>query len=225
VTGRLLLGIAVLLAGAGAARGASPSVGIRAGSLGLGPELSLPVGPQARLRLGAAGLGYGSTYNDTGIDYDADLTLRHGLVLLDWHPGGSLFRLTAGAAYNDNRLVVTAPIEDLLRRERPGLPPVGVDLGILRGTAAGEPWGPYLGLGLGRAPTSGRWSLSLDLGAIYHGRPSVRLEADTLLPIDLIPGGREELERLRAEEERALQDELASYRYLPAVSVGLAYSF
>jgi hypothetical protein len=220
----ILAGLAIAVAALPAAA-AGPAIGLRAGTTGLGPEISWALGSQATLRLGAAGLSYRTTYNDTGIDYDGDLSLRHGLLLLDWHPGGSVFRVTAGAAANDNRLDVTAPLVELLRRHRPDLPPVGIDLGMLRGSATTEPWGPYLGIGFGNPARASRWSVSLDLGAVYHGRPAVRLDTDPALPVDLIPGGREELERMRAAEERALEEELSSYRYLPVVSLGVAYSF
>jgi hypothetical protein len=208
----------------GASHGAPLAVGARAGSSGFGPELSLALGGSYQARLGVFALGHGARFSETGIEYDADLSLRHAFLLVDWNPAGRGFRLTAGVAANRNRLRATAPLEDLLRRELPELPPVGVDLGRLLAEARVEPVGPYLGVGWGHPLRRGRWGVSLDLGAVHHGRPSVRLQVRSDLPLDLVPGGPEELERLLAAEQRALERELTDFRFLPVISLGVTYA-
>ncbi|HVR29395.1 MAG TPA: hypothetical protein VMS86_07645, partial [Thermoanaerobaculia bacterium] len=183
------------------------------------------LGQSVHLRAAVAALDHGETYDETGIDYDADLELRHGAVLLDWHPGGRGFRLTAGGVWNDNEVVATAPIEELLRREIPNLPPLTFDAGTLRGTVTVDSVGPYLGFGFGNPFAGGRWGIALDLGAVYHGTPGVTLVADTMIPIELIPGGQEALDRELAEEEQELQAEVEDYRFLPVVSLSISFRF
>jgi hypothetical protein len=211
--------------GASSLHAENVALGARGGSLGIGPELTFRLGDEVHLRVGALALDHGDEYSETGIDYDADLELRNGSVLLDWYPGEGSFRLSAGAVWNDTELIATAPLEELLRREVPTLPPLDFDLGTLRGTVEVDPVGPYLGIGWGNPFDGGRWGFTFDLGAVYHGEPEVTLVADTLIPIGLIPGGQARLDQELAAEEAELQDEVDGYRYLPVVSIGFTYSF
>jgi hypothetical protein len=201
------------------------SIGGRAGTLGFGPEATFGVAETVHLRGGVFAGAYDDSLTERGIDYDADLELRHVTALVDWYPGGGFFRLSAGAAWNDSDLVGTAPLEDLLRREIPNLPPLSFDLGTLRGTATVDPVGPYVGVGFGNPFNGGRWGFTLDLGVVDYGEPDIDLVAVTQIPISLIPGGQAALDAALAEEEAALQDEVDGYRYLPVVSLGLTYSF
>lgn len=211
---------------AAAANGADgPAIGGRAGTLGIGPEVTFGLGETVHLRAGIFAGDYDDTITERGIDYDGDLELRNGTVLFDWYPGGGVFRLTGGAALNDSELVGTAPLEDLLRREIPGLPPVTFDLGTLRGTTTVDPVGPYVGVGFGNPFRGGRWGFTLDLGIVHHGEPEVDLVAETQVPIGIIPGGQAALDEALAEEEAALQEEVEDYRYLPVVAFGITFSF
>ena len=206
-------------------------VGLHAGTTGLGPEVSWGLGERARARAALAGFDQDLDVTASDVRYEGELELRHALLLLDWHPGGGGFRLTAGAAWNDNRLVGTAPLaelfaDDLERLARQGIDLRGRDLGTAHAEATTDALGPYLGLGFGKAPAGGRGvGLTLDVGAIYQGPPQVELRAETPLPIDQVPGARQALDGLIADEERDIEDEADGYRFFPVVAVGLAYRF
>ena len=215
----------VVLLAAPALAAENVALAARGGTLGIGPELTFRLGEEVHLRVAATALDYDDEYSETGIDYDADLELRNGSVLLDWYPGAGSFRLSAGAVWNDTELLATAPLEELLRREVPTLPPLDFDLGTLRGTADVDPVGPYLGIGWGNPFDGGRWGFTFDLGAVYHGEPEVTLVADTAIPVGLIPGGQARLDQELVQEEQNLQEEVDGYRYLPVVSIGFTYSF
>jgi hypothetical protein len=141
------------------------------------------------------------------------------------YPTRSVFRVSAGAAVNDSELVGSAPLEDFLRREIPGLPPISFDLGTLHGTATVSPLAPYLGLGFGNPFRGGRWGFALDLGLVYQGEPDVELEADLPFPIGIIPGGQARLDQAIAEEEAALEEEAEDYTWFPVFSIGFTYAF
>ena len=224
----ILLALSTIALLAAAASGADgPAIGGRAGTLGIGPELTLGLGSAStvHLRLGIFAGDYQDTITERGIDYDGDLELRHGTALVDWYPGGGSFRLSAGAAWNDDELVGTAPLEDLVRREIPNLPPLGFDLGTLQGTGTIDSVGPYVGIGFGNPFNGGRWGFTLDLGVADFGEPDIDLVAITDIPIGLIPGGQGALDAALEEEEAALQDEVEGYRYLPVISFGVTYLF
>jgi hypothetical protein len=196
------------------------SLGVRAGTLGIGPELGVALGDRLAARLAGGFFTYETTYDATGIEYDAEAELRSALLLLDWHPGGSAFRLTVGGGWNGTGLDVAAPVEDLLRREVPDLPPLPVNAGTVEGRAEGRTLVPYAGLGLGTAPRGARrWGVSFDLGAVHHGEPEVDL--GTSLPFALPAGAQEILDRLAAEEEARLEEELRDYEWMPVVALGL----
>lgn len=223
---RLLAGLALLLGGAAPSAAADLALGLRAGTHGFGPELDLALSRQVHARVAAGFLTYDTTYDDTGVRYDGELELRNALLLLDWHPGGRGFRFSAGGAWNDNRLVVTAPLRELVRAERPELLPLlpAGDLGRVHGSAAGDSFAPYAGLGWGTPPAAGRgWGVTFDLGALYHGEPEVDLGVDLAGGITLPPAGRQALDALAAEEARRLEAELADYTFLPVVAFGITY--
>jgi hypothetical protein len=220
--------VALVLLAAAPAAAADLALGVRAGTAGVGPELTLGLSRQVHARLAAGFLTYDTTYDDTGVRYDGELELRNALLLLDWHPGGGGFRFSVGGAWNDNQLAVSAPLRELVRRERPELLPLlpAGDLGRLHGTAAGASFAPYAGFGWGTPfGGRGRWGVNLDVGALYHGEPEVDLRADLAAGLPLPPGGSQLLDALAAQEARQLEEELADYRYLPVLSLGVTFRF
>ena len=196
------------------------AVGLRAGTLGIGPEVVAPLGDALAARLTAGWYTHETTYDETGVEYDADAELRSALLLLDFHPGGSAFRLTVGGGWNGTGLDVSAPVEELLREEIPELPPLPIDLGTVTGRAEGQTLVPYAGLGFGRAPRGARrWAVSFDLGAIYHGEPDVELEAN--LPVTLPGSLQDQLDAFVEAEEAEFEAEIRDTTWLPVVALGI----
>lgn len=208
---------------------AEVALGAKAGTLGLGAELTVGLSPQVNVRLGANGY----TYEDEGrevsdIVYDAEANLRTATALLDWHPGGRGFRLTAGAVFNDTTvegrsLPPASGVYDI------GGVPVPADLiGTLDAEAEFDPVVPYAGLGWGNAVAGNRKvGFFVDLGVIFQGKADVtltpRIPADS--PINTTPGAREVLDILLRREEQDLEDEAADYDLYPVVAIGLSYRF
>ena len=228
-----LLALAMLLAAVAAApaaarpasTGGGLSFGPRAGTTGLGAELSFPLAGSLRGRLAAGAGSYGLDFDSKRVTYRGDAELQNLLAVLDLHPGGGAFRLSAGALINDDKLVGDAPLRDVLLDN--GVPvPAGVELGTLHAEATVDAVAPYAGLGWDRAPRGRRgWHLSVDLGVAYHGEPDVHLDLATPIPLDAIPGGAALVQQALADEARDLESELADYRYFPVVAVALAYRF
>src|SRR3982751_1022053 len=81
------------------------ALGGKAGSLGLGLELTVGLSPQWNARFGLNGFDYPDDHREVSqIEYDATARLRTATALLDWHPGGHGFRLSGGLVYNDTRI-------------------------------------------------------------------------------------------------------------------------
>lgn len=203
------------------------AVGGQVGTLGLGAELTVGLGPQVNARLG----GHFGSYDDRrvadDIEYDATAEVRAGTALLDWHPGGGSFRLSGGAVFNGNEV------------EGESLPPASgfyeigdvqvpvALLGTLRGKVEWDSVAPYAGLGFGNPfGGDGGWSFGLDLGVIFQGEPQVTLTPvfSPGSPLDT-PVGRALLRTQLDEEERNLEEEFSDFDLYPVVSFGVSYRF
>lgn len=203
------------------------SLGARAGTAGVGPEIAFGLGPYLDLRLPVGFYTYEDTYDKTGIRYDGELKLRNALLLADIHPGGGGFRISAGGGWNDNRLEVSAPISELVRRYRPELAPlVPASAGTIHGEATGSSFAPYVGLGWGTASDKRggrRWGVSFDAGVIYQGSPHVDLTTDLNLGVPIPGVVQSVLDAATAEEEQRLERELEDYTYYPVIALGIVF--
>ena len=200
----------------------------KAGSLGLGLELTVGLSPQWNARLGANGFNYTDDRRRVSqIEYDATAELRTATGLLDWHPGGRGFRLTGGLVYNDTRvnahsLPPASGVYDI------GGVPVPVSLvGTLDGTIDFDPVVPYAGLGWGNAVSPGRKvGFFIDAGVMFQGKGRVNLTPNIPAGSPLNdPTARQALEILIQREERDIEDDVADYDLYPVVSIGLSYRF
>ncbi|TMH36617.1 MAG: hypothetical protein E6H59_12975 [Betaproteobacteria bacterium] len=101
---RLLVAAAVLplLAFPGVAP-ADTSLGIRAGTLGGGVDLSYALSQRVAVRLNADGYNRTQSKTHDNIDYDMKLKLQTGSLLGDWFPFANNFRISAGAMLNRNK--------------------------------------------------------------------------------------------------------------------------
>ena len=221
--------LAALLCFCSLPAGADVAIGVRAGTLGVGAELTVGLNPQLNGRVGIGAFDYSDERREVSdIEYDAEARLRTGLAVLDWHPGGRGFRLTAGVVWNGtevegNSLPPASGFYDI------GGVPVPVEiLGTLDAEADFDPIAPYVGLGWGNAVGAGqRLGFSFEIGAVFAGEADIELipvlPADS--PINTTPGAREALEILLYLDERDLEEEVADYDISPVVSLGLTYKY
>jgi hypothetical protein len=192
----------------------------KAGTTGVGADLTVGLSRSLNLRLGAQGWTRSETRTEQEIEYDADLKLVSGQLLLDVHPGGKGFRVSAGAIVNGNE-VTAVSTEDAVYTINGVRYPVGL-VGTLEGRVETGSVAPYLGVGWGNAVArGGPWRFALDVGVFYQGKPKVSLTAHPIIPILLPDRFEEDLEA----ERREIEDDLDSYRFYPVVSLGVSYRF
>jgi hypothetical protein len=212
----ILLGILV----ASAARAQGVAITAKAGSTGAGLDLTIGLARTINLRVGGQGFKRSETRTEQDVEYDADLDLLSGQVLLDLHPGGRGFRLSIGAVFNENEVRAVSTDDAVYTIN-------GVDypaalIGRLHGKVETEKVAPYLGLGWGNAVAPGsRWRFALDVGAFYQGEPEVSLVARPANP-DLVPPGFEE--DLEAER-REIEEDISDYKIYPVVALGVSFRF
>jgi hypothetical protein len=205
---------------AGACSAQGVGLAAKAGSTGVGADLTVGLARSANLRLGAQAWTRSETRTEQEIEYDADLKLVSGQILLDVHPGGRGFRISGGVIVNGNE-VTAISTEDAVYTINGVRYPVGL-VGTLEGSVETNSVAPYLGIGWGNAVApGGPWRFALDVGAFYQGKPKVSLTAHPLIPILLPESFEEDLEAERQE----IEDDLDSYRFYPVVSLGISYRF
>jgi hypothetical protein len=205
---------------------ADTAVSGKLGTLGPGLDFSVGLSNRVGARFSGHYFGYSDTSIESGIEYDMDLKLRSASALLDWHPFGGGFRMSAGALANANRLKLNAvgfddyDIGDTTYRGN-----LSLDGDVRFRSAA-----PYLGIGWGNAlGRRGALSFAADLGVAFHGAPLTNLSAQgTVTNLstgqEVDAGDQSFLQDLLREEENLRRD-LERYQYFPVVSVGLLYRF
>lgn len=190
------------------------------GSTGVGADLTVGLARSLNLRLGAQAWTRSETRTEQEIEYDADLKLVSGELLLDVHPGGRGFRISGGAIVNGNE-VTAVSTENAVYTLNGVRYPVGL-VGRLEGRVETNTLAPYLGIGWGNAVApGGPWRFAIDAGAFYQGKPKVSLTAHPLIPI-LLP---ERFEQDLEAERHDIEDNLDSYRFYPVISLGVSYRF
>ena len=210
-----IFGLALLLFPAVAL--ADTSVGVRAGTLGLGVEVSYPISQRFGLRINADSYKYSRTLNSDGIDYDAKATLKTASLLADWYPFANNFRISAGPMYNGNKLVATSKPNANGQIIVNG---VGYQASV-EGDVDFKKYVPYAGIGYGRPIGSGL-SLTFDLGVVFQGSPTATLTGTCTDPT---PGLCATFQSNLAAQQQTANDNLKDFRYYPVVSLGLAYTF
>jgi hypothetical protein len=211
----------------GPAGAADVAIGGKGGTLGLGLELTVGLGPQWSGRFGLNGFNYSDRREESDIEYDAEAELRTATALLDFHPGGHGFRLTAGAVWNGTK------VEGSSLRPASGFYDIGgvrvpADLlGTLDAEAEFDPFAPYAGLGWGNAVGAHqKVGFSFDIGAMFQGEADVELTP--VLPANSPlndPIAREALRILLEREARDIEEDAADYDIYPVVSIGMTYRF
>lgn len=201
---------------------ADTSLEVRAGALGLGIGVAHAFSDAFGARIVANGLTYGTTENYESVEYDADLELATGQLLLDWYAFSSGFRFSAGIAYNGNEL-------DLEGKPSPGgtftingttFSSTAVD--SLTGNVDFREVAPYVGLGYGR-PIGKGWGFTADLGVLFQGAARTTLSANCAAGTSASTCA--QIRSAVAAEQSRLDDEFEDYELYPVVSIGVMYVF
>lgn len=198
---------------------ADTSVGIRAGTLGGGVELSHALSERAAVRLNVDSYNRTQTSTENNIQYDAKLKLQTASLLGDWFPFAGNFRVSAGAMFNGNKLTLKGkPTGGTFTIN--GQPYNAADVGSLDAQVDFNKAAPYFGIGYGR-PINGGLSMIFDLGVMFQGAPKSKITATCTASTPNCAT----LQSDAAAEQAKLDDSLRNLKYYPVVSLGLAYTF
>lgn len=198
--------------------GLALALGARIGTAGAGGELTLGCSDTVNLRL----IGqFGSyTYDDSvdDADYDVDFKFSNVGLVLDFHPAGGEFRVSAGIFHNGNDLSGRARPTDAVDLGGIDFPPALV--GTLYANVDFSPLAGYAGIGFGNAVADRRITVSLDLGIFFYATPEFDLSADGPA------AGNPFFEAQLQKEEQDIEDEFISRaNWWPVLALSLGVRF
>lgn len=195
-------------------------IALKAGTLGVGADLSKKISDNTAVRVNVNGLTYSGDKTIEGIDYNADLTLFTAGVLADYYPSGSGFRISGGAYYNGNKLTGVArlaPGETITIGDNTYN---SSEIGKVDAAIDFDPIAPYLGIGYTSTESESGWSFTLDAGVMYHGKANVSIAA-TINDATLANQIKDDVNK----EIQQVKDKIEDYPLYPVIMVGVTYRF
>jgi len=194
-------------------------VGAKAGTLGLGIEITKGITSAINGRIGFNSYSFDTSGSESDVDYDSDYNLETISALVDWHPFNGSFRTTLGVLVNNNELDMTAKATGNV--DIGGTLYTPAQIGNVDGVATFGDIAPYIGVGWGNAVEQGqRLTFSFEVGVLMQGSPRVELTSSG----GTLSSDPTFLANL-ATEQAQLEDDLSDYDLYPVVSLGLAYQF
>lgn len=202
--------------------GAGVTVIGEVGTTGIGAHAAVPLNDNFNLRFGTGYLDYSYHGNTRGFGYDLSLRAKTYDALLDWYPrADNSFRITAGLAYNGNRINATARPNAAGNYVINGNAYDAATVGKVTGKVDFGKLAPYLGIGWSRKVDKG-WSYSTDLGVMFQGSPKSSLTSSgCTAPAVACSQFANEL----ARENAAFRDEVGRFKIYPVLRIGLSYKF
>ena len=208
-------------------------VGVKAGTLGTGAEVSIALTQTINARLSVTSISdefdddfeIEDDENSANIDATLDLDFGATALLFDWYVFDGTFHLTAGLLRNDSEIDLNGVITDanvVFNGQTYNVASEFEDPNLSATIDAGNSFEPYLGIGWGRkADDIPGLAVSVELGVVLFS-PSVELIAPTAVD----SAEQDELNADVEEAESAAQDEIDDVLEIyPVLSIGLNYAF
>jgi hypothetical protein len=192
-------------------------IGVKAGSLGAGAELSKAFSDKFSIGLGINSYNYKTARTESNVDYDFKFELQSVSLLGSYHPFGGAFRLTGGVLYNNNELKLDGKPSAGSTYDINGVTYTASQVGTLTGKLTFNKTAPYLGVGWGNRPGS-KFGLSADIGVLYQGAPNLALSATGALSDPALASDLE-------QERKSTESDLSGLKWYPVLSVGLYFRF
>lgn len=217
-----ILALAALLPGMAAADESNVALTGKVGTMGIGAELTARLADAVNLRVGLNGYDLDSSKSRKGVDYDTTFRERSGSLIGDIFPmPDSSFRISLGVFYNDNRIDMKAKPNHSGDYEFQNHTYTADQIGTLKGQATFNKGSPYIGVGWGNAfakPVG--WTFSLDVGALYQGKPKFRLSTNSTYC-----NTNAQCQTDIANQQQDTEDDMRSLRWYPVVTAGATFRF
>jgi hypothetical protein len=207
-------------------------VGVKAGTLGYGADLSVTLTRtiNARISLTSRSIDshtetvtVGDSSNEGTINGKADIDFGSSALLFDWHVFDGTFHLSAGLIKADVGADLRGILIDDFTINGQLVTPSDINGRVVTGSiTVSDSYKPYIGLGWGRkAAVDPGFSFSAEIGIAYVD-PEVNLNA-TINTSSVYTQA--ELDALLKEAKESAGNELADLNIWPVLSIGVNYAF
>lgn len=199
------------------AKGPAIGVGVTVGTLGAGLTLTTPIASVLNARLLVAGLDINHKVSSNDLDYKVNIRLFNAGALLDNHPFHNGLRASHGLIYTLNRFECTAVCQPSSSTCDAGHSNTVAEGDRLKGKVDYSGSAPYVGIGWGNAvDKSGRFSFSLDLGAMFIGSPAIDVRCEQASDPNACNAAAQ-------QDAHDLKHNVGKYDIYSVLSLGLAY--
>jgi hypothetical protein len=189
------------------------TLGVTAGSLGVGPELTYDVNAKLSVRGSATFLDIHHDFSTSSLHYDGEADLLSGGLALDYKPFGGGFFLSAGVRYDGNTIKATASPSAPVTINGVSYTPAQV--GVVSAKTTFPSVAPTLSLGYRFHPNR-HVVFGLEAGAMFMGEAKISTPAVTGTGVNAAD----------LEAERVtLQSQVDKYQTYPVLQATLAYRF
>lgn len=191
------------------------AIGIRAGTAGVGLDVSKSISPQFAARLGGSLFRYNGTLtsgketDNIQLGFDYQIKLASVNALIDFYPFQRVgLRLTGGVFYNLNQLTFNGmPTKDVQFND---VVFTRQEVGTMNGKTTFNKLAPYLGLGWGHPFRGSKVTFMVDLGLFYQQSPQVTLVTTGMLEPS-------------SDQGAVIEQNLQPLKYYPVLNLGLSY--
>jgi len=213
-----ILVFSTILSNSAYAMHATVAFGPKIGTQGIGAEVRAPLADNFFGRLGLNYFTYKHNLNSGKINLRGKLTLLTVPIMLDWHPfAESGFRLSAGVAYNGNKVTAKATPSRPITID-------GVTYSVSEIGAVSSKL--TLGNAISGIATLGYdssffnnspWSFNCEAGIMYAGNPRVSVTSTG-------NGGASAKAAVEKDVKKGVNDAKKYLRLFPVLSLGLKYA-
>lgn len=200
-------------------------VGVTAGTLGIGPEVSYRLSERFGVRGNATFFSISHDIDSDDITYDGKVKLQSGGVMLDAYPFGGGFRVSGGLRINGNKARGIAKPNAGTSYTINGTTYSAVDIGTLRADTDIKNVAPALTLGYGGGLSSGL-AFGIEAGALFQG--SVKIKPLTFTGLCAGASPPPTCATLAADldaERRSVNDDIDGYKVYPILQLSVGYRF
>lgn len=210
----MIVAAALAVAGSGSVAAQGISATARFGTLGLGVDGSLGLGPRLAVRAGVGFQPWEPTREIEDIDFELNLPSPAWMAALDLYVAGPL-RVSGGLVAFGSDIEVTGRLTGNVEIGNDTYSPQ--EVGTLTGVFDTRDVAPWAGVGLGKRGLG--LGFSMDLGVVFAGEPAVSLSADGPL------AGQPSFQANLAREEQNIQEDASLVKWYPVLSLGLTFGF
>ena len=223
-----ILALSALLSTTSYAQGAVESsgnikiaIGAKVGTAGFGIEGRIPVTENLYGRLGVNYLHYNHSLNKGTLNYKGKLTFLTVPLMLDYHPfDDSGFRLSAGVAYNGNKVTANASPNKAITLY--GHNYTKDELGKVKSKLTlGNKIAPIVSIGYDSSFINNNpWSFNAEAGIMYAGKAKVKVSAT-----GISANQKQKIDDLNRDANKSLNKVKKYLKFFPIVSIGFKYTF